>query len=64
MDLKPDGIAVAILHPGLVRTRMIQFNPRGVSPEQSVRGLLTRIDGLTLDNSGTFWHANGDVLPW
>ena len=64
VDLKPDAIAVAILHPGLVRTRMIQFNPRGVSPEQSVRGLLTRIDGLTLDNSGTFWHANGDVLPW
>ena len=64
VDLKADGIAVAILHPGLVRTRMIQFNPRGVSPEQSVRGLLTRIDGLTLDNSGTFWHANGDVLPW
>ena len=64
VDLKPDGIAVAILHPGLVRTRMIQFNPRGVSPEQSVRGLLTRIDGLPLANSGTFWHANGDVLPW
>ena len=64
VDLKADGIAVAILHPGLVRTRMIQFNPRGVSPEESVRGLLTRIDGLTLDNSGTFWHANGDVLPW
>ena len=64
VDLKPDGIAVAILHPGLVRTRMIQFNPRGVSPEESVRALLSRIDGLTLDNSGTFWHANGDVLPW
>ena len=63
VDLRPEGIAVAILHPGLVRTRMIQFNPRGVSPEESVRGLLTRIDGLTLDNSGTFWHANGDVLP-
>ena len=64
VDLRPEGIAVAILHPGLVRTRMIQFNPQGVSPEESVRGLLTRIDGLTLDNSGTFWHANGDVLPW
>ena len=33
VDLRPEGIAVAILHPGLVRTRMIQFNPRGVSPE-------------------------------
>jgi hypothetical protein len=29
-----------------------------------VRGLLARIDGLTLANSGTFWHANGQVLPW
>ncbi|MFM8524158.1 MAG: SDR family oxidoreductase [Cyanobacteriota bacterium] len=64
IDLKPRGIAVAILHPGLVSTRMIGFNPRGISPEEAVRGLLARIDALTLDNSGTFWHANGEVLPW
>ena len=64
IDLAPRGIAVAILHPGLVRTRMIQFNPSGISPEQSVRGLLARIDALTPTNSGTFWHANGEVLPW
>ncbi len=64
IDLKPRGIAVAILHPGLVRTRMINFNPNGISPEAAVRGLLARIDGLTLENSGTFWHSNGEVLPW
>ena len=64
IDLKPRGIAVAILHPGLVRTRMINFNPQGISPEASVRGLLARIDSLTLETSGTFWHANGEVLPW
>lgn len=64
IDLAPRGIAVAILHPGLVRTRMIQFNPSGISPEQSVRGLLARIDALSPVNSGTFWHANGEVLPW
>ena len=64
VDLKPRGIAVAILHPGLVRTRMIQFNPLGITPEESVRGLLKRLDGLTLETTGTFWHANGDVLPW
>ncbi|HEY9895053.1 MAG TPA: short-chain dehydrogenase, partial [Candidatus Sericytochromatia bacterium] len=23
-----------------------------------------RIDELTLETSGTFWHANGEVLPW
>lgn len=64
IDLEPLGIAVAILHPGLVRTRMIRFNPSGIPPEQSVKGLLARIDGLTLATSGSFWHANGELLPW
>ena len=64
IDLAPRGIAVAILHPGLVRTRMIQFNPNGISPDEAVRGLLARIDGLGPANSGTFWHANGEILPW
>ena len=64
IDLKAREIAVAILHPGLVRTRMIQFNPSGISPAQSVRGLLARIDALTLETTGSFWHANGEVLPW
>ena len=39
-DLKPRGIAVAILHPGLVQTRMIGFNPNGIAPESAVQGLL------------------------
>ena len=63
-DLKPLGIAVAILHPGLVQTRMTNFNSNGITPEVSVIGLLARIDELTLDNTGTFWHSNGEVLPW
>lgn len=63
-DLKPQGIAVAILHPGLVQTRMTNFTTGGITPEESVKGLLTRIDELTLENSGTFWHANGEILPW
>jgi hypothetical protein len=29
-----------------------------------VQGLLARINELNLDSSGTFWHANGQVLPW
>ncbi|MBD2111712.1 MULTISPECIES: SDR family oxidoreductase [Cyanophyceae] len=63
-DLKPKGIAVAILHPGLVQTRMTGFTNSGITPEESVKGLLARIDELTLENSGTFWHSNGEVLPW
>ena len=64
IDLEPLGIAVALLHPGLVRTRMIQFNPSGIDPEQAVEGLLARVDALTMANSGSFWHANGELLPW
>jgi NAD(P)-dependent dehydrogenase (short-subunit alcohol dehydrogenase family) len=63
-DLKPRGIAVAILHPGLVQTRMTNFTTSGITREESVKGLLARIDELTLENTGTFWHANGEVLPW
>lgn len=62
VDLKPQGISVAILHPGLVNTRMTNFT--GISPEESAKNLLARIDELNLENTGTFWHAKGEVLPW
>ncbi|NQV11479.1 MAG: SDR family oxidoreductase [Cyanobacteria bacterium] len=64
IDLAPRGIAVALLHPGLVRTRMTGFTDAGISPQQAVQGLLERIDALSLETSGSFWHANGQRLPW
>jgi NAD(P)-dependent dehydrogenase (short-subunit alcohol dehydrogenase family) len=63
-DLKPQNISVAILHPGLVQTRMTGFTTQGITPTQSVAGLMQRIDELNLKNSGSFWHANGEILPW
>ncbi len=63
-DLKPQGIAVAVLHPGLVKTRMTGFTDSGITTETSVKGLLARIKELNLNNTGTFWHANGEILPW
>jgi NAD(P)-dependent dehydrogenase (short-subunit alcohol dehydrogenase family) len=62
-DLRVAGIAVAILHPGYVRTDMTG-HAGNVTPDEAARMLIERIDGLTLENTGTFWHANGDVLPW
>ena len=64
IDLKSRGISVAILHPGLVSTRMTGFTPNGIHPKESVKGLIQRIDELTLENTGTFWHTNGEILPW
>lgn len=62
-DLKSRGVAVAILHPGLVSTAMINFNGQ-VSAEHAAGQLAERIEALNLKNTGTFWHANGDELPW
>lgn len=63
VDLKPRGIAVGILHPGAVRTDMTGGHGM-IEPEESVRGLLQRIDELSLETSGHFLHQNGDRLPW
>jgi len=62
-DLKGDQVAVALLHPGFVRTEMTGGNGM-VGPDESARGLVARIDELDLEHTGTFWHANGEKLPW
>ena len=61
-ELGPRGIAVALLHPGLVATEMT--GGTGIDPKDSAAGLIDRIDELNLENSGTFWHAEGYQLPW
>jgi NAD(P)-dependent dehydrogenase (short-subunit alcohol dehydrogenase family) len=61
-ELLPRGIAVALLHPGLVATDMT--GGTGIAPADSAAGLVQRIDELTLETTGGFWHAEGYALPW
>jgi len=63
VDLKKRGIAVAQLHPGFVKTRMVNFAGI-ITTGESVAGLAERIEALNLSNSGSFWHCNGEELPW
>lgn len=63
IDLKGQGIAVAQLHPGYVKTRMVNFGGL-ITTEESVAGLCKLIENLTLENTGSFWHTNGEELPW
>src|SRR5688572_7398046 len=62
-DLQAQGVAVIILHPGMVKTEMVGDHGQ-IEPEQAAQGLLARIDALTLATTGSFWHANGERLPW
>jgi NAD(P)-dependent dehydrogenase (short-subunit alcohol dehydrogenase family) len=63
VDLKPSGVAVCLLHPGFVRTDMTGGNGL-VDANESAAGLIARIDGLNMANTGSFWHMNGEQLPW
>jgi NAD(P)-dependent dehydrogenase (short-subunit alcohol dehydrogenase family) len=62
LELKPRGIAVALLHPGMVATGMT--GGHGIPPAAAARGLVERIDELKISDTGGFWHAEGYRLPW
>lgn len=57
------GIMVALLHPGFIRTEMTG-GAGNDDPPVAARGLIARLDELTPEKSGRFFHANGQELPW
>jgi NAD(P)-dependent dehydrogenase (short-subunit alcohol dehydrogenase family) len=59
----PDMI-VLVLHPGRVSTAFTKFDPKGLSVEQSVRGITETISAATLSHSGKFYDYKGEALPW
>lgn len=61
-DLGEQGIAVGLLHPGMVATEMTGRHGEPVA--RAARGLIERIDELSLEHSASFRHANGESLPW
>lgn len=62
-DLAGDGVCVLLLHPGYVRTDMTGHSGL-VDADESARGLIERMDQLGMEASGSFYHANGEQLPW
>lgn len=67
-DWAADGLLVAILAPGYVRTDMggsgAVDHPSSISPEESARGLIHQIATLTPATSGTFQNYRGDTIVW
>lgn len=65
-QLKSRGVAVGLLNPGLVDTDFVKGLPKSMlrPASEAVRDLMRNIDGMTVDNSGSFWNYDGTILPW
>ncbi len=61
--LKEKGIAVAVLHPGWVKTDM-GSEAAPVEIADSVKGLIEQIDHLHLEHTGCCKDHTGETIPW
>ncbi|MCV2865561.1 SDR family NAD(P)-dependent oxidoreductase [Albidovulum sediminicola] len=62
-DLRPDGIALGVYHPGWVTTE-IGGPGAQIAPDASARDLLRRFDALSLTTSGCFESHDGTPIPF
>lgn len=62
-DLRSQGIAVGIYHPGWVQTDMGGSGAE-ITPADSARALLARFDALGLATSGCFEDQDGRAIPY
>lgn len=62
-ELAPEGIALACLRPGHVRTRM-GGETGALSPAQSAAALLALVDGLQPGPGARLLDIDGTPLPW
>ena len=61
--LQPDGVSVIALHPGWVRSDM--GGPRAtLEPADAASSIASVVDGLTIDQTGSFLQWDGSVHPW
>ncbi len=62
-DLKADGVAVVVVHPGWVRTDM-GGGAAELSPAESAAGLVDLLARIGPQDTGQFFRWNGSVHPW
>lgn len=57
------NIPVCCIHPGHVQTDMGGERAK-LTPQDSAAGILERVAGLNMDNSGKFWNYDGREFEW
>ncbi|KAF8886617.1 hypothetical protein CPB84DRAFT_1749925 [Gymnopilus junonius] len=73
-SLKYEGVIVAAVHPGWVKTDIGDAllvwmsdnapNVKQIEPAASGQGIVKVAEGLTLDKTGEFWNFDGTMIPW
>jgi NAD(P)-dependent dehydrogenase (short-subunit alcohol dehydrogenase family) len=63
VDLKEEGIALGIYHPGWVQTDMGGAQA-AITVDQSVAGLVERFAALSLATTGRFENYDGSAMPF
>lgn len=62
-DLKGEGIAVSVCHPGWVKTGL-GGDGAEISPEMSATGITRIVDHMSLSHSPAFHAWDGAAIPW
>jgi NAD(P)-dependent dehydrogenase (short-subunit alcohol dehydrogenase family) len=63
LELKREGIAIGLVHPGWVQTDMGGANAP-IAPSVSAAGIVKVTDRLDLHNAGSFWQWDGQEHAW
>lgn len=67
VELRAEGVVVVILHPGIVRTGLIPGTgdvPGAVDPDEAASKLYKILVAKGIEDTGKFWHREGEELPW
>lgn len=62
-ELAGEGFVCTVFHPGWVQTDMGGASAP-ISAEQSVEGLIARINEMTSRHNGAFYDYLGEEIPW
>ncbi|EON64698.1 hypothetical protein W97_03931 [Coniosporium apollinis CBS 100218] len=67
VDLRDKNVVVVIMHPGYVKTGLDPSThdlPEAVMPDEAASKLWKVLMSKSVEDTGKFWHREGQELPW